>query len=152
MNNNLRRCAVIILAFVMLAMCSCSREGDSEIVIEHENAAISAQHSGISQVTFVPDGYTASALFRIMQADVPVIIIGEKITSEGLDLLKEIRKYICVISINDAWKTLLDIDIVPDFIFSESFVLYKTFESTLGINVLNVFSADSETKITLLKF
>ena len=91
----------------------------------------------ISNLSFFRNGYTASALFRIMQADVPVIIIGEKITSEGLDLLKEIRKYICVISINDAWKTLLDIDIVPDFIFSESFVDYdeRLNEAALVTNV-----------------
>ena len=65
------------------------------------------------------DSYALSMLYRVLQSDVLAVLVGEEISSEEISFLKENQSYVCVISINNAWKSLLENDIIPNFIMGE---------------------------------
>lgn len=67
-------------------------------------------------IQYFKNGYTFSSLYRIMQADVPIVVVAEEVTSEEVVVLKQIRKNVCIIAINDTWRVLLEQDIYADFL------------------------------------
>lgn len=60
-------------------------------------------------------GYSFSALCRIVQADVPVVVVTEQISGAELSWLKKYRDYVCVISVDTAWRLLEDAGLSSDF-------------------------------------
>lgn len=68
-------------------------------------------------IQYFKNGYIFSSLYRIMQADVPIVVVAEDVTLEEIAVLKQIRKNVCIIAINETWRVLLEQDIYADFLF-----------------------------------
>lgn len=66
------------------------------------------------------NGYTFAALFRILQADVPVIIVTETAVEDEIQFLKKARKNLCVIAVDNAWKKLKEWELLPDFLVGDN--------------------------------
>lgn len=58
--NKLRFLAAVMAVCFSLIICSCSKQ-TNEIVVEHPDAASASAHSGVAEVTFVPEGYEVAS-------------------------------------------------------------------------------------------
>ena len=65
------------------------------------------------------NGYAFASLFRILQADVPVIIVTEEAQENEIQFLHKERKNLCVIAVDSAWKKLKEQGLFPDFLLGD---------------------------------
>ena len=66
------------------------------------------------------NGYSFAALFRILQADVPAVIVTETVVEDEMQFLKKARKNLCVIAVDGSWKKLKEWELLPDFLVGDN--------------------------------
>lgn len=69
---------------------------------------------------YLKNAYTFTSLFRIIQADVPVVLTAERISIEEINLLHKYRNKVCIVAINETWKHLRVHGILPDIIMGNT--------------------------------